>query len=311
MLTWKIGAATVTRIEEQVCLSYQKPELHFPGFEREVLQKNLDWLVPNHYSPAHDCMVTSFHSWLIRTPGHTILLDCCSGNHKPRPWVARFNMLDTPYMSRLKATGVSPEDIDIVVCTHLHADHVGWNTVQRDGRWVPTFPNAKYLFSKIDAEYWNQQTNPAMKNDHRRVVYEDSVLPVVESGQAVLVDGNHEIDSGLMIEPAPGHTPGLVTLNLDAAKLARSSLTAVSAVGTDTRAIFCGDVLHHPLQICAPQWAHMVDEDPGQAKLSRKKVLEQCVESGALLFPAHFGAPHVVRVEPTHGGFSPKFISPE
>ena len=209
MSTWTIGSTTVTRIEEQLCLSMQAPEKHFPGFEREVLERHLDWLVPDHYSPQHDCMVTSFHSWLIRTEHHTVLLDACCGNHKERAWAPRFHQLDTPFLQRLRSAGAAPEDIDIVLCTHLHADHVGWNTVQRDGRWVPTFPNARYLFSRIEAEHWNLRSNPAMSQDPRRVVYEDSVLPVVESGQAVLVDGDHALDDGMHIEAAPGHTPGL------------------------------------------------------------------------------------------------------
>jgi glyoxylase-like metal-dependent hydrolase (beta-lactamase superfamily II) len=308
MATWNIGSATITRIEEQTCLAGLAPEKHFPGFEREVLERNLSWLVPDHYSPQHDCMVSSFHSWLIRT-GHgskrqTILLDCCSGNHKPRPWVDRFNMLDTPYIERLRAAGAAPEDIDMVLCTHLHADHVGWNTVQRDGRWVPTFPNAQYLFSKTDADYWNRKSNPKMENDPRRVVFDDSVLPVIESGQAVLVAGSHAIDERLRIEPAPGHTPGLIILKLD------NSAESGTRGTHGQRALFCGDVLHHALQICAPHWAHVVDEDPPLAKLTRKKMLEQCVESGAILFPAHFGAPHAARIVEAGGGWMPAFVPP-
>ncbi|MSQ50657.1 MAG: MBL fold metallo-hydrolase [Betaproteobacteria bacterium] len=303
MAGWKIGTATVTRIEELVGLSMTPPGKHFPGFERDILERHLNWLAPDHYSPEHDCMVSSFHSWLIRTEHHTILLDTCCGNHKDRPWAPRFNQLDTPYMDRLRAAGVAPEDIDIVFCTHLHADHVGWNTVQRDGRWVPTFPNAYYLFSKTEADYWNQRSNPAMKDDPRRVVYADSVLPVVESGQAVLIDGNHALEDGILIEPAPGHTPGLIILKLDQ--------PAVQARRGEPgeRAIFCGDVIHHALQVHAPHWAHIVDQDPATAKSTRRKLLEHCVESGALLFPAHFGAPHVAQIVEADGGFAPRFVT--
>lgn len=195
-------------------------------------------------------MLSSFHSWLIRTEHggrrQTILLDACSGNHKPRPWQPRFNQLDTPYMERLRAAGAQPEDIDIVLCTHLHADHVGWNTIERDGRWVPTFPNVRYLFSRTDADYWNQRSNPKMANDPRRVVYEDSILPVIETGQAVLVEGSHAIDDHLLIEPAPGHTPGLVILKMDL------SGTAPASGANSGRALFCGDVIHHALQVYAP-----------------------------------------------------------
>ena len=300
MASFRIGPATVTRIEEQVVFAMQAPEKHFPGFEREVLERHRSWLAPDHYSPERDCMVSSFHSWLIRTEHHTILLDSCCGNHKDRPWAPVFNRLDTPFLKRLRDAGARPEDIDIVMCTHLHADHVGWNTVQRDGRWLPTFPNAYYLFSKIEADYWNLRTNPGLKNDPRRVVYEDSVLPVVESGQAVLIDGNHALEGGILIEPAPGHTPGMMLMKLD----------GESRAGTHgDRAVFCGDVIHHALQVYAPHWAHVVDQDPAQAKLTRRKLLEYCVESGALLFPAHFGAPHVARIVEAAAGFAPEFVA--
>ena len=139
MATWTIGAVSVTRVEEQIGFASFPPEQYLAGFERTLLQKHLPWLVPHHYSPEHDRLVTSVHSWLIRTDRHTILLDCCGGNHKERPGLARFHQRDTPYLARLRAAGAAPEDIDIVLCTHLHADHVGWNTMLRDGRWVPTF----------------------------------------------------------------------------------------------------------------------------------------------------------------------------
>lgn len=302
MATWKIGSATITRIEEQVCLAMQSPAKHFPGFERDVLERHMSWLVPDHYSPQHDCMVSSFHSWLIRTDQYNILLDTCCGNHKERPWAPRFNQLDTPFMDRLRGTGVAPEDIDIVLCTHLHADHVGWNTVQRDGRWVPTFPNAYYLFSRTEADYWNLRSNLTMQGDPRRVVYEDSVLPVIESGQAVIIDGNHALEDGILIEPAPGHTPGLIIMKLD-----NPEARSVAGAHGD-RAVFCGDVIHHALQVYAPHWSHIVDQNPELAKATRRKLLEYCVESGALLFPAHFGAPHVARIGKDAGGFTASFV---
>jgi len=306
MTRWKIGQATITRIEEQLGPSLMPPEKQFPGFEREVLERHLDWLVPHHYDPRLDCVVSSIHSWLIQTPRHTILLDGCCGNHKERPWVPRFHQLDTPFLERLQQAGAAPGDIDIVFCTHLHADHVGWNTVLRDGRWVPTFPNARYVFSKTEADYWNLQSNPGLATDPRRVVFNDSVLPVIQSGQAQIIGGGHQLEDDLLIEPAPGHTPGLAMLILDGA----STHAASRAHGE--RAVFCGDVMHHALQMHAPHWAHNVDSDPAQAKITRRRVLEQCAETGALLFPTHFGAPHVAGVVevPGSGGkeFAPRFV---
>ena len=271
MATWTIGAVSVTRVEEQIGFASFPPEQYLAGFERTLLQKHLPWLVPHHYSPEHDRLVTSVHSWLIRTNRHTILLDCCGGNHKERPGLARFHQRDTPYLARLLAAGAAPEDIDIVLCTHLHADHVGWNTMLRDGRWVPTFPNASYLFSRAEDEYGDPRRNPAADADPQRGrAYRDSVLPVIEAGQAVLLDGTHAIDDAMLIEPAPGHTPGHVVLKL---------------VDQGERALFCGDALHHPLQVYAPHWNSRFCELPAQARATRRRVLEHCAEHRALLFP--------------------------
>ena len=283
MSTWTIGSVTVTRVEELLGFADMRPEQYFVGFEREVLERHLGWLVPDHYSPQHDRLITSVHSWLIRTGRHTILLDCCAGNHKDRPFSPRFHQLNTPFLERLRAAGAAPEDIDIVLCTHLHADHVGWNTVLSDGRWVPTFPNAKYLFSRKENAFWDAKRNAE---------YVDSVLPVVEAGQAVLLDGSHAIDERMMIEPSPGHTPGHVIL-----KLAERG----------ERAVFCGDVIHHPLQVYAPHWNHFACELPDESRATRRRVLENCAADGALLFPTHFGAPHVVSIHDAAGRLSCSF----
>jgi glyoxylase-like metal-dependent hydrolase (beta-lactamase superfamily II) len=292
--TWTIGNVTVTRIEEQLGFASRPPEQYLDGFDREMLAQHLDWLVPHHYSPDHDRLITSIHSWLIRTEHHTILLDSCAGNHKNRPGFSRFHQLDTPFLQRLRAAGAPPEEVDIVLCTHLHADHVGWNTMLVDGRWVPTFPNAKYLFSRTENEIGDPARNRAADADLQRGgAYRDSVLPVIEAGQAVLVDGDHAIEDGLTIVPAPGHTPGHVALWL------------ANSAG---RAVFLGDVLHHPLQIHAPHWNSKFCELPEIARTTRRRLMEQCVEHRAPLFPGHFGAPHVARIAATTTGFCPQFV---
>ena len=296
MATWGIGPVSVTRIEEQLGFGSFPPDQYFTGFDRAVLERHLGWLVPNHYVPEKDALITSVHSWLIRTPHHTILLDACAGNHKERPWWPRFHQLDTPFLERLRAAGAAPEDIDIVLCTHLHADHIGWNTVLKDGRWVPTFPNAKYLFSKKENDFWDPRINVALAEDPpRRIAYRDSVLPVVEAGQARIVDGNHAIDDTLLVEPAPGHTPGHILLKL-----------AAGGGG----GVFCGDVLHHPLQIYAPHWNSQFCYEPDVARATRRRVLEHCADARALLFPTHFGAPHVAAVARRADGFAATFVEP-
>jgi glyoxylase-like metal-dependent hydrolase (beta-lactamase superfamily II) len=292
---WTIGTVRVTRVEEQLGFASVPPEKFFVGFEREVLERHLAWLVPDHYSPEHNRLISSVHSWLIRTPRHTILLDCCAGNHKERPGFARFHQLDTPYLARLRAAGVEPEEIDIVLCTHLHSDHVGWNTMLRDGRWVPTFPNARYLFSRAENDYGDPRRNPAADADPQRSnAYRDSVLPVIETGQAVLLDGAHAIDDTMLVEPAPGHTVGHVVLKL---------------VDQGERALFSGDAIHHPLQVYVPNWNSCFCEIPDEARATRHRLLGDCAEHGALLFPIHFGAPHVATIAREGDAFKLRFVA--
>jgi glyoxylase-like metal-dependent hydrolase (beta-lactamase superfamily II) len=292
---WTIGTVRVTRVEEQLGFASVPPERFFVGFEREILEQHLGWLVPDHYSPEHNRLISSVHSWLIRTPRHTILLDCCAGNHKERPGFARFHQLDTPYLARLRAAGVEPEEIDIVLCTHLHSDHVGWNTMLRDGRWVPTFPNARYLFSRAENDYGDPRRNPAADADPQRSnAYRDSVLPVIETGQAVLLDGAHAIDDTMLVEPAPGHTVGHVVLKL---------------VDQGERALFSGDAIHHALQVYVPNWNSCFCEIPDEARATRHRLLGDCAEHGALLFPIHFGAPHVAAIAREGDAFKLRFVA--
>lgn len=294
MQTWRIGEATVTRIEEQLGPGSFPPHEYFAGFEPAVLARELHWLAPHHYLPGTQALVTSVHSWLIRTRRHTILLDCCSGNHKDRPWWPRFHQLDTPFLQRLAEAGARPEDIDIVLCTHLHADHIGWNTRLVDGRWVPTFPNARYLIGRTEGELWNPDLHPGSDDPHRRIAWADSVRPVVEAGQVQWVDGTHAIDDELLVEPSPGHTAGHVLLKL------------LSGQG----GVFCGDVIHHPLQVVAPHWNSRFCALPDEARATRRRVLQHCCEHGAWLLPTHFGFPHVAAVQAEGDAFRPTFIQP-
>lgn len=290
MTTWTLGDITVTRVPEGLGLSSCGPAEFLVGFDPTVFKRHHGWMIPVHYRPQEDRLVSSIHTWLIRTGRHTILLDSCSGNGKNRPWNERFHQLNTPYLERLAAAGVQPQDVDIVMCTHLHSDHCGWNTQLRDGRWVPTFPNAKYLFSRKEKDRWDPAVSGAAA---RPELYADSVLPVIESGQAVLLDGEHAIDDSLHIEPAPGHTPGHMLLK---------------ARHKHEHGVLCGDVIHHPVQIFEPGWNTRFCEHPERARATRREVLEYCVEKQALLFPTHFAPPHVVAIHACGGGFVPAFV---
>jgi glyoxylase-like metal-dependent hydrolase (beta-lactamase superfamily II) len=296
MQTWMIGTARITRIEEQLGAGSFPPDRYFTGFDPEVLQRHIDWLVPNHYLPRENVLVTSVHAWLIQTRHHNILVDCCSGNHKNRHWWPRFHRLETPFLQRLAEAGVPPERVDFVMCTHLHADHVGWNTRLADGRWVPTFPNARYLFSRKECDHWDPRQHPPDDDPHRRIVFADSVLPVIEAGLAEFVTCPHAVGDDLLIEDAPGHTPGHALLRLGGT--------------THSGGVFCGDVIHHPLQLCAPHWNSQFCELPEQARATRRQLLARCAADGSLLLPTHFGAPHVVRVRESTGAFRPDFVNP-
>ncbi|WP_372665942.1 MBL fold metallo-hydrolase [Amycolatopsis kentuckyensis] len=220
---------------------------------------------------------------VLRSGGRTILVDTGVGNHKERPYSPVWSHLDTGFLGALAAAGVQPEDVDLVVNTHLHVDHVGWNT-RLDGRaWVPTFPNATYLMPRRDFDFWN----PA--NEHRprlgrgnQNVFEDSVAPVHEAGLTQLWDGSHRIDADLRLELAPGHTPGSSVLHLES--------------GGD-RALFVGDLVHTALQIAEPETNSCFCEDPAAARATRRDLLGQAAETGALVFPAHFGGHGAAQVK--------------
>ncbi|MEK9776966.1 MAG: MBL fold metallo-hydrolase [Quisquiliibacterium sp.] len=206
---------------------------------------------------------------------------------------AHWHLKDDPYLQRMRAAGIAPEDIDFVMCTHLHADHVGWNTRLEDGRWVPTFPNAQYVFGRTEYEHWLASPFP---NPIMRTAFNDSVLPVVEAGRAMMIDEGEQIDPALSVQMAPGHTPGNLCIYLN---------------GDGDRAVFAGDVIHHPIQVWFPEWSTVACTDPIASAASRRKVLEYCADRGALLLPAHFAAPHGGRVEPEHDHFRLRWREPD
>jgi glyoxylase-like metal-dependent hydrolase (beta-lactamase superfamily II) len=246
-------------------------------------------MLPNCFDASEGAFVVSIHSWLVRTKRHTILIDACSGNHKDRPLSPRFHRLDTPFLSRLHAAGADPAEIDYVMCTHFHVDHVGWNTHLRDGRWVPTFPKAKYVFSRAERDRWDPQRGAANKPVGTHAVYLDSVLPVIEAGQDLMVEGEDEIAGCLRIMPTPGHTPGHVSIRL---------------LSGGREGIFTGDVMHQPIQIYYPAWNSRYCEDQEAARRTRRRLLEHAAERDSLLMPTHFGAPHMGRVQRKGDGFT-------
>ena len=277
----RIGDAVVTRVGDYEGPGFAPGEM-LVNYQAGQWESQADWLVPGFYDPGADQLRTSIHSWLVRTPHHTVLIDACIGNHKPRPSIPRFHMRNEPWIERLAEAGARPEDIDYVMCTHLHADHVGWNTLLVDGRWVPTFPNAKYMFTRAEFERWDDRRADYVPRPINQHVFADSLLPVVEAGQMVLVDDGHSVDDLLTVEAAYGHTAGHVKIRLKS---------------KGEQGMFSGDVIHHPLQLPFPHLRSMFDEDPQKALAVRLAMLEDCVDTGAMLLPTHFAAPYCCHVE--------------
>jgi len=287
-----IGAATVTRIEETYEPNFAAATF-FPAWQPEALERDRDWLVPDHYDAASGFLKLSIHSWLIRLDGRNILIDTCVGNHKERPARPKWHRMETHYLQRLSDAGVRPDEIDLVMCTHLHVDHVGWNTRLDNGRWVPTFPKARYVFSKADFDYYANLDRDPEKGPANLGSFRDSVMPVMDAGLGEVVSGAHILDEHLSIDPAPGHTPGSV---------------AVKLASKGRRCVFSGDILHHAIQLAHPEWNSFVCYDGASARRSRRSLLEQCVGGGDLLMPAHFGAPFACHVEAKGEAFAPRFV---
>jgi len=257
-----------------------------PGTTADDLRRLRGWYdQPDEITadPATSAMTFSVHSWVIALDGQTILIDTCDGNHKNRSLDA-VHQLNTDYLGNLACAGFAPEDIDLVMCTHLHFDHVGWNTRLENGKWVPTFAKARYLFGRRDYEYF--QSNPAGEALHFEA-FQDSILPVMDAGQGILVDEDHvahrEIGNGVWLEPAFGHSPGCCTIHAQAG---------------GAPALFWGDVVHHPVQLIRHDLPFAFDADPVAASATRLRTLERAADEQLLCFPAHFrrtSAGHVLR----------------
>ncbi|MFK4380915.1 MBL fold metallo-hydrolase [Bradyrhizobium sp. USDA 223] len=282
-LMFKVGNFTIHRI-----VKYQKPAgpalAILPSLTPELLAENRNWLRQASALDDNDELIMCIQSYVIKTPHHTVLVDTCIGNDKCRSYDLSFHMkTDDTYKNALNAAGFMFDHIDIVMCTHLHDDHVGWNTRLKDGCWVPTFPKARYIFARAEFDYWdnvNKSSNPA---------FLDSVLPVVEAGRAQLVDNEQEIADGIRIMPAHGHTPG----------------HAVIALGrTNDEAVFIGDLMHSPLQAAYPELSSKWDMDPQLAAATRRNFLEHYIDTDTLFFTAHFPAPSVGKIRRKGNGFA-------
>lgn len=272
-LTFNVGQMRVDRVIEQELPGFDPFEF-FPNLTKEELEANRAMLEPNALDPKTGLMVFAMQSFVVRAGGLNILIDTCIGNHKDRPTRPLWHMkTDTTYMDALKRAGLSVADINVVMCTHLHPDHVGWNTQLEDGRWVPTFPNARYVFSKKELDYWTEQ-NVKQPTLH----FEDSVLPIVQAGKTELVTSDHELTHGVQLLPTPGHTPDHYSVRL-------------SSGGSE--AIVTGDLIHSPLQCACTHLHSRPDVDREQGLATRNAFMDKYADSETIIAATHFPSPSV------------------
>ena len=290
MFDFSFGDISVTRIVEMEMPMLGATEF-FPDWDPRAVEPHRDWMVPRHFDPVSGNVVINIQAFLIRTPHHTILVDTCVGNHKPRNR-EMFNDAVFPWMDNFLAAGVTPEDIDFVLCTHMHVDHVGWNTKLEDGRWVPTFPNAKYLFSRRELDFWMEQSS--QDNMTRTGDYvADSVIPILDAKRELVVDMDHQIEDALTLLPLPGHTPGMVGLHVDSG---------------GQQGILCGDMMHHMIQCHIPDWSTIACADQQAARETRKAFLEQYADTDVVILPSHFPNPTAGFVVPDGDAFAFRYI---
>ncbi len=273
MSTWQFGEVRVDRVIE-----FERPllppEQLYPTSTPEAIHRHRHWLEPALLDPASGLLVIAFHSFLIRSKDVTILVDTCGGNDKWRPGKRRYHMNRWPYLENLARAGIAPEQVDYVLCTHLHVDHVGWNTRLVDGRWVPTFPNARYVFAQAEWEYWRDHyKTEAFRDDP---YYLDSILPVIEAGQADFIQGDYAFNDEVGLDATPGHTPGHVCVH-------------VRSGGEEC--VMSGDLMHHPVQCAEPDWSSCFCVDPAQSRETRRTFLQRYAEKPVTILPAHFPTP--------------------
>jgi glyoxylase-like metal-dependent hydrolase (beta-lactamase superfamily II) len=265
------------------------PMEFFPTLTKELLEENRSWLQPTFIDPVSGRLVLCVQSFIIKTPHHNILIDSCVGNHKPRPARPFWNMMNSDrFQKSLAATGLTVNDIDYVMCTHLHVDHVGWNTRLENGRWVPTFPRAKYVMADRELAYWTQKE----KDDPSGVPWiTDSVLPIVEAQRAQIVKSDFALNESIQFIPTPGHTIDHYSV-------------LVGQPGQD--AFITGDMIHSPIQGKYPELGMRADYDSGQAGQTRRKVFDRFCDSSTIMCVVHFPTPSTGRVRRWGDGY--KFV---
>ena len=261
---WQIGKVKVSRVVEMEVTGGSRFIL--PDATRDACS-GYRWMFPHFMDDAGN-LVMSIHALVVDTGERRIVVDTCIGNDKERD-IPTWSHLQTSFLRDLEAAGYPRESIDTVLCTHLHVDHVGWNTMLVDGEWLPTFANARYLVGETEWRYWDGRDSSA-------TVLADSVRPVVDAGLVDFVAVDHVVCDEVRLEPTPGHTPGHVSVR-------------ISSAGSE--ALITGDCIHHPCQMTRTDWCSSADYDQGQGRATRETLLERMVDSDVLVIGTHFATP--------------------
>jgi glyoxylase-like metal-dependent hydrolase (beta-lactamase superfamily II) len=280
-----IGAFSVGRVAELEFPAF--PVLEFFPAATPAMVEEARRRLPGRIS-ADGKLVMSFHAFVLRTGRHTILIDTCCA--KSRPARPQFDTGKRDFLAGLAALDVKPEQVTHVMCTHLHWDHVGWNTRLVDGQWVPTFPNARYVMAKREYDHWNAvyaDEKGRSENIHA-MAFEDSVLPIMRAEKAVLVEDDFELDKGVSLEPCHGHTPGHVVVNV---------------VSGGRKGVFIGDALHHPIQLLFPELSSSADGDMNASRATRRALIEKHAGTGSIVMPHHFATPSSGSIERSGSAF--------
>jgi len=277
-LKWKVGDITITKLQEIV---YPEFSDVIPAATPEVV-KQVKWLFP-HFVTEEGHLSLSIHSLIVDTPSAKLIVDTCIGNDRDRNPFDVMHMLSTSYLEDMQAAGYQPEGIDYVLCTHLHLDHVGWNTRRVNGKWVPTFPNASYLWGKADMDFWGS-IDPKTDLDFlqiQRRVWDDSIQPILDADLAKPIDGPGQVCEGVRLIPTPGHTPGHCSVLIES---------------KGETAMITGDFIHHPIQFWDPALVSPFDIDNDMAVATRRRVFGEYADSPTLIIGTHFAGPTAGRL---------------
>jgi glyoxylase-like metal-dependent hydrolase (beta-lactamase superfamily II) len=280
-MQWTVGKVKITKIVELETVGSTRFIL--PLATNEEIQK-LPWLIP-HFATEEGRLRMSIHTLIVETPSRRIMVDTGLGNDKEGRKVPTWNNRKEPFLERMTAAGFAPESIDTVLCTHLHVDHVGWNTKLVDGRWVPTFPKARYVFGKTEYEHWRDHSD----SPEHTAVFNDSVKPITDAGLADLVASNHKLCDEITLIPTPGHSPGHMSIHI---------------VSDGEAALLTGDAAHHPCQMTHLDWSSTADSDPRQSAVTRRELFGRFADTPTLVIGGHYNAGHIKR-----DGGSFKFIA--